>query len=193
MAYKYSIWSSGPIGDNCVLGGLQGYEDSWELTEGEALAKSWKNNVRFSMDPDYPRNTVLTDCLINVNNLIVGSERLKKLLEVERVSGVEFLPVQILDHKGKKISASYWIVSPVAPVDCIDKQKSRLKWSKIDKTRISNISKLVIDESLIPAQRPLFRVAGSAALILVSNDLAKKIDAAGLTNIVWEPIAKFKG
>ena len=66
-------------------------------------------------------------------------------------------------------------------------KKSKVTWSKIDDDAISEVEKLVLDESRI-GDRKLFRINNYFNIVLVRRDLAKAIDDAGFEGMRWKEI-----
>src|SRR6516225_6033884 len=117
MTTDYLLWpNSNPVPYACVLGNLTGFKDLYRLWAGQSFREKFPPDAEFSMSPDFPDNTILTDSLMNRYHLVVGSEKLKNFFEEKPVPLVECLPVAIRDHKGK-IAAHYFVVNPLNAVD----------------------------------------------------------------------------
>lgn len=185
MDNTYLVFETAEIPHVCVLSELMGIEKPYQLRNGVPLADSLSGEAAFKMDPDYPTDTVLADCLINRHRQFIASSRLKAFLETRRLVDVEYLPVDIIDHKGRPIKQPYYIVHPIHPVDCLDIEKCGAKWSRIDKTAIQKVEALVIDASKVDPKREFFRPKHFHWVILVRSDLADAIDAQGFTGIRW--------
>ena len=98
---------------------------------------------------------------------------------------VEYLPVSIVDHRGRIASPDYCIVNPINPVDCLDADKSGADWSELNEGTIDSIAKLVITEEKVPPARQLFRMKYFYDLILIRRELAEAINGSGATGIRW--------
>src|SRR5438552_3993429 len=120
MRSNYVVWDTKVIPNACVLQDLVRVEKDYQLRKGVPLASTFPEDAAFTMDPDFPDNTVLTDNLLNTNMMIVASMRLKMFLERQSLRKVEYLPVTIINHKGKPASREYFIVHPIDPVECLD-------------------------------------------------------------------------
>jgi hypothetical protein len=59
--------------DNRQSSSAMRIERSYLLGTSESLAATFSSNVQMTMDPDHPRDTVLTDNLFNTDRLIVVS------------------------------------------------------------------------------------------------------------------------
>jgi hypothetical protein len=113
----------------------------------------------------------------------VCSARVKDFLEAEKVAHLEFLPVTILNHKGRKERAPYFVVNTLGTVDCIDLKKTRWKQHLISPSDIDEVENLTLDESRIDPSRALFRLAKYSVPVVFRADLADKILRAGFTGI----------
>ena len=150
-----------------------------------AGAATWPKNVTLTMDPEYPDDTLLVDNLINTDMLIVASGQLKEFLQTQALPMVEYLPVTILDHKGRAASSDYFIIHPIHPVDCLKLDEFDITWDVLNENCIDTIARLMIDESRIDPDRLMFRVKFLEGVILFRRDLAGAIDAMGFTGIEW--------
>jgi hypothetical protein len=189
---SYVVWAlSKEVKYACVLGDLVGVDRVFELNKGVPRAAGFPSDVQFKMNPDFPNDTVLTDSLINADRLIVGSMRLKKFLESAVPKHMEYLPVTIVDHKGKTASRDYFIVHPVSPVNCLEAEKSGAKYSRIVKGKIQSIERLVIDPGRIDPDRQLWRLDGFFDVVLAHRNLAERITSEGFTGIRWIELSNY--
>lgn len=195
MKLNYVIWDNKHVENAVVLYRLQGVENKWELNEGIPRSADFTAEATFKMDLDLLYNTILTDNLKNKDMLVVASRRLKEFLEEWNLEKVEYLPVTIIDHKGKPIQENYFIIHPIHPIPCLDVEKCGATWSPLDEEAIDFIERMVIDESLIDTRtqsitvdRKLFRPKYFDCITLVRRDLAEAIDEAGFTGVEWMEI-----
>lgn len=191
MSGNYVIckYKSEPHG--CVLGDLAGLEDDYRLNDGTPLAEGFPTDVAFHMHPDYPNDILLTDSLLNSNLLIVGHQRLADFLKQRNIPELEFLPVGIIDHKGRKSAENYFVIHPTHPIDCLDKANSIFSNSFILPENISSIDRLALDESRIPKDRQVFRLKGFWNIALFRRDLAADLDREGFSGLGWLEISDY--
>jgi hypothetical protein len=171
----------------CVLQEVENINDPLLLKKGAKL-QPWPKDVRFHMDPNFPKAIQLPDCVKNAAGAIVVSKRFKELVEAERPAHLEYLPISIINHKGKLASADYFIINPYKLQDCIDRQASDLKWNAIDPDLISICKKLVIDESKIEPGCKVFRPKHLPVKVMFERGLAGKLQSAGLTGMKFDEI-----
>jgi hypothetical protein len=189
---SFVIWDSAVVKNAVVLHLLKGVEKEYQLRKGIPRAATFPSHAVYTMHPDFPHNTILVDNLVNTGLRIVASQRLKEFLEKQAVPKVEYLPVAIVNHKGKAASNDYFIVHPVEPVECLDLEKCEPTWGEVDETSIDEVRQLVIDETRVDPGRQLFRPKQFHQVILARRTLAEAIDAAGFTGIRWIELDKFK-
>jgi len=191
MQSDYVIWDAKDVPNACVLDKLNGVERQWEFREGVPRAAMFSENAVFTMDPDYPYNILMVDNLPNIHMLIVASRKLREFIETRKPEKVEYLPVTILDHRGRVASKDYFIIHPIHPVDCLNLDECGVRWSTLDENHISRLKRLVINESKINRKRVLFRIKFFGAVVLVRRDLAEAIDDKGFTGIRWVELTDY--
>ena len=98
------------------------------------------------MDPSFPKDIRLEDTMRNDDHLLVVSERVKELLEAEKVPRQEMLPVAIFNHKGRKEKAPYFLIHQLDIQDCINLKKTKWKKNPSDEEQITDVRKLTLDE-----------------------------------------------
>ncbi|GAA5182354.1 hypothetical protein GCM10025771_31450 [Niveibacterium umoris] len=180
---NYVIWKYASYPAGCVLQDISGFEDTYKLKNGTPLTGQFPRGVSLHMNPDFPDDLALGDSLLNSDMIVVGSARLKDFLIARAIPNLEFLPVAIVDHKGRLASEDYFIVHPTVPVDCLDRKASAYEEDILDPDSIGFISKLVLDEAAIPPDRQIFSMAGYWDLTFARRDLAEALIAAGFTGI----------
>jgi hypothetical protein len=187
MTSDYVIWGWRPnVKYSAVLHGFVDFEDEDNLFgHGGSWNGKFPSEARMDFDPEHPRDTVSTDYLANTDSLLVISERLCDFLVKRMLSGMEYLPITIIDHKKKPIAEKYFIAHTVDHVDCLDLKASGPTFSRIRKTRVTEVKQLVLDPKRIDPKRELFRIKNFADEALVSRSLAEAITAAGFTSLGW--------
>src|SRR5262245_48917133 len=89
---------------------IENVEDDYELLRGVPRLASWPDDATFRMDEDFPDDVQLEDVLRAGQRVIVASERFKSFLVERAPRNNEFLPVTILNHKGRRVREPYWVV-----------------------------------------------------------------------------------
>jgi hypothetical protein len=74
---------------------------------------------------------------------------------------------------------------------CIDEERSRFDVNDINPELICDIEELVVDDSRVPADVRLFRMARYPMIPVLDQSLADEIAAAGFTGMVFTPLDEF--
>ena len=188
---KFLIWRNRYEEGYCVVTNPN-VEDDYELSEGVSRVEGWPDDVKAPMSAEYPKDIELADNLFGTE-LIIVSEKLRKMLTAERVTNVEYLPLTIVNHKKKVASTDYFILNPPSVVDCIDIEASEVKWNAIDKTLINRCKQLVLKEANVPKNVKVFRPKHLPTAILIRSELAKTLEESGLTGLYFTDPARFRG
>lgn len=191
MNANYVLWQFKSVDEACVLKDITGIDQQYRLNDGTPLAREFPANVSFHMDPDYPTDLLLVDNLLNADMLIVASTRLKEFLEARHLEKIEYLPVHIIDHKGRDTGGDYFIVHPVEPVACVDENASVFERDFLMPDAYSSFEQLVLDESRIPPGREIFRLQGFWDLTLVRRDLAEALEKEGFSGLGWLELSEY--
>lgn len=166
------------------------FED-YEFDEFIKLKDQFPADVVYKMEREVDEWRVLYDTVNNMFRLLMISKPFKTLLEKEDCGDVEYLPIAIMDKRGKIASPDYFVANLLDSVDYIDLDKSIVEYSALDETRIFDIEKLILKEDRIPNGRALFRTSIYPTTYIVSDRLKKKIEKAGLSGMMFIPVDKY--
>jgi hypothetical protein len=167
-------------------------EDAFQLERGISREKKWPIDVTCQMSDEFPKDIELSDNLHGGGFFIV-SQRLRDVMTKYGVNGVEYLPVQILNHKKKLASKDYFILNPLLVVDCINIEASEVKWSAVRKDFINSCARLVIQDALVPADVHVFRPTHLPRRIFVRSALVTALTQAGLESLQFSPAEQYRG
>jgi len=177
----YLVWRPGTMIDGiCKLKGLSGVPKAFQIDMGVARSEGWPAEASAAMDPDFPKDLGLADSLDGANFVVI-SGKVKQLLQQEAPGKIEFLPIKIINHKGRVASDDYFVLNPLETVDCIDKEASSVELDSLNKDMIDMCAQLVLKEDVIPPELKVFRTKYWRGRILIRRDLAQKMEQAGLT------------
>ena len=193
MSREFVLWTSKIEPNACTLSDMGGFSKIFALRDGVVQGGDFPPDVTMQMDPRKPTDTLLTDNLRNLKNIIVVSSELRDFLEERKISELEFLPVVVLDHKGRPVNRTYSIMNPTNNPDCLDMDLCQPVWGAIDDRIMKKVKALVVKADWDGSSRPLFRPKHYRARPLVLKSLADEITAAGFTGIRWEPISEISG
>lgn len=188
---NYVVWRFHRVPNSCVLDQLSGVLKTYQIRKGIPRAEGFPSDAKFSLDPDFPNDTLLVDAFDNVYRMVLISPALKKFLDTRGLVNVEFLPVTIMDHKGKP-RANYFIVHPICPVECLGLAASGAKWHPVNKETIDTVERLVLEPDKIDPNLQIFKIKFYYDYVLLRKDLADAITAEGFTGIRWVGTDDFK-
>ena len=168
---------------------VDGFDDDFRLNEGESLASEWPGDASFQMNPAHPRNVKLADAVscLGGNGFLVVSPALRALIEAAAPPDMEYLPVQIINHKGRVAADDYVIANSFHVVDCLDYEAMGITWNALDPTLIHVCERLALDAARLAHAPALLRPKSLTTRVLVRRDVADGITAAGLSGVYfWE-------
>lgn len=182
---EYFIWKQQYIDEYVMLNGvIEEVEDEHLLTKGISFKDKWSKDAFTKFDDDFPDSLKLVDNLCGTNYIII-SKPLKEFLKKNTSANVEYLPLKILNHKGRVASEDYFFLNPLDIVDCIDKDSSELVWDNnlniIDFCENLRLNKDEIDKNL-----NIFRAKYWTAPIIISGNLKEKLESQGFTGLYFE-------
>jgi hypothetical protein len=192
MSSEFFIWEDDYEEGYCVVKPPLRIAKAYQLGEGKPRSADWPADARCEMDPDFPEDIQLSDSLYGAG-LRVISDQLKSFIEREQAKHIEYLPLTIINHKGRVASKDYFILNPTGVIDCIDIQQSNVEWNPIDSKLIDECDQLVIDGDHVPSDRFVFRPKYLPSLILVRKTLADKIKANSFTGVFLKPPSDYIG
>jgi hypothetical protein len=162
---------------------VRGVEDDFRLEQGIPLTKGWPADAHLRMDDDFPKDVLLEDVLFTGSSPLVASARLRDLLVAQKVPCVEYLPVTLLNHKGRKEKAPYFIVNCLALQNCIDLERTKVRCNEINPDIYSRVRSLTLDPRRVAPELLLFRLQGYPFIDVYRDALAAKVAAAELTGV----------
>lgn len=181
---KYVAIKGNAKGSQAHFRFLEGFEgQGFRLLKCKPLKDILPADAYYQMSDDYPENLELADFLHILDRTLVVSSEAKDFLESAHVSGLEFIPVRILNHKGRSVKRKYYIANCLNLVDCIDQEETEFEWDTLDESKMEDVANLAIDESKINQNTALFRMKHLHEFLIVRRELAEKISAVGLVGL----------
>ncbi|MEM9378336.1 MAG: DUF1629 domain-containing protein [Planctomycetota bacterium] len=189
----YLVWEPDWRDGVCRLSALEGVEDQADLAYSLPRAHDFPSAARFAMDPDFPHDTLLADRLVNLSGLVVASERIANYLRSKELPFVEYLPVSVVDHRGRDVGEPYFIVHPVEPVECLDVDACAPRWNKIRPGKIRGVRQLALDPERVDASRGIFACDAFHKPKLIRRDLARDMTDFGFTGSRFVETEEYRG
>jgi len=155
--------------------------DEIEPRSGDRIGKLYPGTVDVHMSKLVnPRGLKIADVILNAIGYFLVSERMKGLLLEHAQGEIEYLPIRLINHKGRVEKAACFFANVIGKQDCADRARSEGVTSKLDDEFIS-CDKLVLDPAKIPRDRNIFRTTLYPTHIVVRDDLRAKIEGAKMT------------
>jgi hypothetical protein len=176
----------------CRLQVLEGDDRDYELFDGISRGADFPSDARFCMDDDFPDDIRTEDFIYNLGGALVISARTREVLGTSELKNNEFLPVAIINHKGRKEKGPFYILHQVELQDCIDFEQTICTRNAINPDLLSTIKRLVLDERRINTEVPIFRMKHFPYAPMFREDIIEKIRSAGLTGIKFKEVTRFK-
>jgi hypothetical protein len=192
MSMDFVFWRSETSDGYCTLK-APNIERIFELSKGISRARDLAEGIECKMNPQRPKDVGLADNVRGATFPVV-SIRVKKALENSTAANrVEYIPVRIINHKGRIASENYFALNPLDVVDCINFDASGVEWNKISPDRISYCKSLVLKEESIPEEFVLFRLKRWEHNIALSSRVAAELIESGLTGLVFRAATGYNG
>lgn len=164
-----------------------------KLHAGQSVIGEYPGGLSYRMSDLFPDDILLRDNF-EVAGQVLVSGKLKGFIEQALPDHeMEFLPISILNHKDRVESDDYFILHPIGTVDCIDIDRSKVRWNPLKKKVIDACKGLVFKPDGVPPGLKLFRPQYWGFNILVSQDFAHQLTEAGFTGLRFIPAVGFKG
>ncbi len=130
----------------------------------------------------------LPDLVGNIQNyLLMRKACADKLLQEFEFGPHEVVPATLMNAKGRVHAADYVIINPHGKVECLDEQRSEMDGDD-DDPAVRLFGKFWLKNSLLPADRDVFRVQGIVSGYMYSERLVAFIRKQGFTNFVFHDV-----
>lgn len=182
---RFSILTTAPGSAACCIYHLP---DALALplapARGEPVGAIYPDGLAFPMAPEVPCPRV-TDVIHNALGYLMITERTKELLEAYAVAQIEYLRFTLVNHKGRVASDRCYIANVLGTVDCADLARTRGTPHPFFPSELYLVNELVLDESRIPPDVNLLRLATRPRIILIRDDLRQILVDAGITGAIF--------
>ncbi|MFP2907954.1 imm11 family protein [Pyxidicoccus sp. 3LFB2] len=153
------------------------------LDRGEPAAALFppEPTVRFS--EDYPKRRKVCDFMSTIFSSHIVSAKVKHILEAQGAKNCEFIPLTLLDHKGKVASKEHFLLQVLGHVEAVDMERSNVVMNSILKDRIGNFKHMVLDRKAIPPDAVIFRLSRKRDEFLVNQATYEALTKEGVTGL----------
>jgi len=171
---------------DCLLDRLpEGNDALFRPRVGKPMGADYPEVMQFEMSPDLG-GIRLHDLICNTLGFYVISARLKQILEEHAGAEFEFLPIHIVNRKGRREKGPYFIANLIGrQVDCADLSRSIMRESAMRKGRYGSLRRLTIDPARVDPDFKVFRLQQMPKLFIVRDDLKGAIERGGVTGCAF--------
>ncbi|MFY0570807.1 imm11 family protein [Archangium lansingense] len=190
---RYVLVEDLDIDDNAVLTDHppEARDRMYLFQEGEPLESWFPKNAEYRMGSRYPNARGLYDLQSSTLSILVVSKALREALVEVGCRNIEFLPIVILNHRGKVASREYSIANVLGLTDCVNRSKSAYTVDALIPTMFHGIKKLVLEEDKVPVDLHIFRLKEMPTTHIITEALKSAIEARGLRGMLFIPIDEY--
>jgi hypothetical protein len=148
------------------------------LDQGQSCREDFLPGSRISMDPEWP-GMQLAGVMGNVSSLLIVHQAFQLIIErfMRPEDQVEFLPLSILNHKGRVASNDYVLVNPVGTLDCLNYKKSEI--DRMKDGRVIGVDKFVLDRKKIAWEPAIFRPLEASTEYIINGKITTAFKESG--------------
>jgi hypothetical protein len=189
---EYGVWSYQPVGNVCMLDSIENVPRWLDLMRGVPFKDKFPASAEYPMSKDHKKETGLSDDIPNTDGVKVCSARLVDFLKKKQLKNVEYLPVSIMNHKGKVASKDYFIVHPIIPLDALDVQASQASFNDINPEEIDSVEGLVLNKRSLDPELRIFRLKKLFKPVLIDRKLADEMKGAGFVGSYIQALDRYR-
>lgn len=115
-------------------------------------------------------STLENEYLSNVNNWLIVHKKVKKEFEKQKIQGIQYLPVRVVDVLTHSVSHNYYAVNILNWIDGIDMEASEWEYEEEDDAYFFEPKGMVLDEQKCEGY-DLFRCTKDTICIFVSEKI----------------------
>ena len=117
-------------------------------------------------------STLVNEYLSNVNNWLIVHKKVKKEFEKQKIQGIQYLPVRVVDVLTHSVSHNYYAVNILNWIDGIDMEASEWEYEEEDDAYFFEPKGMVLDEQKCEGY-DIFRCTKDTICIFVSEKIKK--------------------
>jgi hypothetical protein len=180
----YFIWSTARDRLYCTLDRLpEGNQALFRPRLGRPMGADYPEPLPFPMSPDLGGIKV-ADLVHNTLGYYIVGPTVRDVLAKESGAEFEFLPIQIVNRKGRTEGVERWIANLLGgQVPCADLSRSSMREMAIKKGRYTSLERLVIDAARVDPALRIFRLGEMPQLFIVRDDLRTALQASGASGM----------
>jgi hypothetical protein len=187
---SHLIWLSHTEPGHCVLSPTR-IKKVGRLYAGEQVPADFGQPIQYRMSDLFPDDIALSDNY-EKGQVIVSARLRAALTSLLAAQPIQYLPAKIINHKGRVAAEDYAIVHPHTVLDAIDIEASKVDWSELAKDEVDYCAGLVL-KPLPEDAPPLFRLKHWGSVLVVTTELAQKLQSGGFVGLRFLEPQKYTG
>jgi len=152
-----------------------------KFMKGVHCGDTYPATARIAMDPEWPA-IQLGGMVANTSRVLVVHETLKSLIQaaMKPQDEIEFLPLAIINHKGRLASQAYFIVNPIGTLDCLDQKRSKFIYTSAGE--LFRVEKYVLDSKKIAWEPAIFRPREEPGEYIINGKITTAFRDSGFSD-----------
>jgi hypothetical protein len=155
-------------------------KDDWRLTFGKPAKDLFPEPAILRFSKKHP-GMKLSSFIGNTLSILIVAPPFRQAIEELGPKQTEFLPITLLDHRGRVASKDYVIVNPLGTLDCLDEKESGIKRVNDE---VVGVDEYVIASSKVAKAPQLFRIREDEDEYVFGLKLMRRIQKLDLSNVL---------
>ena len=162
------------------------------MAVGLAARKLMPSPARIRLQSKY-RGLQLAGFIGNTPGYLIFNSIGRAIIEKACVGQkIEYLPFELINHKGRVHSTDYAMINPVGGFDALNEEASTISRAATD-GRILDVPVIVLDTRKLEDAPPLFRLAQKPTVYVMSEALIDEFKAAKVDNLAYRHLPQRPG
>jgi len=158
--------------------------EDYYLRRGIPFDDKWPDQVTMKMS-DSEGGTEIPTQIYNTNGFLILHQMVVSLIQSVCKEDIEYLPFILFNHEAEISSKEHFIINPIGQFDCLDYDKSDIKYFKDE---ILDIDYFIFDKEKFKDAPDLFRVKDAPHVYVISDRIRDLLAGKGFTNMYAEDI-----
>ncbi len=160
------------------------FDKIWYPSESLRMGEFAPENHKFHMSEDFS-GIVPSDFIRNNMNYQLITSKVKTILDEHTRVDIEYIPFDLINHKGRVVEQDCYIMNVIGTVDCVDRELTEGEESPMQEGEYQFIDKLILLENKIGAEKNMFRIDAMPHLMIIRKDLKEIFEKNGVTGLQY--------
>lgn len=190
---KFWVFASSGNGGAVILKMPQDGPKEWEYFQARRLAETLPAGAALKFSKRFPSQKKVFDSVCNLNRVPIVSVRIRQIIDVMAPGDCEFLPITLLDHKGKVASREHFLLNILRVEDVIDMEQSQFDRHPFKEDQIYSIELLRLKADVVPPDAHIFHPRTMMDLHLIDEEIHDAFMREGITGAQLFPAEGWDG